>query len=130
MAALHVGAAVNCDYVTKVIYLDSREGIIDIVDLFEGESGSLYASPHKIIETAMEHNTAAFIFVHNHPSGNPAPSKIDKRKTNEHVFVGNVLQMKVLEHIIIGEDRYFSFADEGLIQQYEDDFLNVRVRRI
>ncbi|MGB2827524.1 MAG: DNA repair protein RadC [Dehalococcoidales bacterium] len=112
----------------KVIYLNKRDQIINITDLFKGEAGSLYASPHKIIETAMEHNTTALIFVHNHPSGDPVPSKIDKRFTRDLVFVGNILQMKVVDHIIIGNDRYYSFADEGLIEEYEMDFLNLRLR--
>ncbi|MBA7630495.1 hypothetical protein ES703_38017 [subsurface metagenome] len=116
--------------VFKVIYLDNRDRIIDIVDLFEGETGRTYVSPRKVIEEAIEHNAAALIFIHNHPSGDPAPSKTDKRLTRDFVFVGNILQIRVLDHIIIGENRYFSFADEGLIQQYEDDFLNIKIRRI
>jgi len=116
--------------VFKVIYLDSREGVIDIVDLFEGEAGSIYIQPREIVETAIRRKAASLLFVHNHPSGDPKSSKLDKRFTRDLVFVGNILQIRVLDHIIIGEDRYFSFADEGLIRQYEDDFLNVRVRRI
>jgi len=44
--------------------------------------------------------------------------------------MGNILQIKVLDNIIIGENRYFSFADEGLIQQYEDNFLNLQIRGV
>ena len=69
-------------------------------------------------------------FVHNHPSGDPTPSKSDKQLTRDLVFLGNVLQIKVLDHIIVGENRYFSFADEGLIQKYEDNFLNLKIRGV
>ena len=116
--------------VFKVIYLNNQDRIIDIVNLFEGTTGMIYVSPRKVIEEAIEHNTAALIFVHNHPSGEPTASKTDKRLTRDFVFVGNVLQIRVLDHIIIGENRYFSFADEGLIQQYEDEFLRMEIKRI
>jgi len=70
------------------------------------------------------------IFVHNHPSGDPTPSKSDKQFTRDLVFVGNIVQIKVLAHIIIGENRYFSFADEGLIEKYEDNFLNLKIKGV
>jgi len=114
----------------KVIYLDNRDRIIDVVDLFEGVTGRLYVHPRKVIEDALEHSAAALIFVHNHPSGDHTPSKIDKRLTRDFVFVGNILQIRVSDHIIIGDNRYFSFADAGLIQQYEDDFLKIEIKRI
>jgi DNA repair protein RadC len=55
--------------------------------------------------------------VHNHPSGNPRPSSEDKSFTEALVAAGSVLQVAVLDHIIIAETGYFSFADEGLINQ-------------
>jgi DNA repair protein RadC len=70
------------------------------------------------------------MFVHNHPSGDPTPSKSDKLLTRDLVFMGYILQIKVLDHIIIGENRYFSFADEGLIEKYEDSFLNLRIKSL
>ena len=70
------------------------------------------------------------IFAHNHPAGDPTPSKSDKQITRDLVFVGNVLQIKVLDHIIIGGNRYFSFADEGMITRYEDSFLNLKIRAL
>ena len=69
------------------------------------------------------------IFVHNHPSGDPGPSRRDKQLTMDLVFVGSVMQIRVLDHIVIGDNCYFSFAGEGLIQQYEDSFLTLRIRR-
>ena len=69
-------------------------------------------------------------FAHNHPTGDPTPSKSDKQLTRDLVFIGNMLQIKVLDHIIIGENTYFSFADEGLIQKYEDNFLNMKIRGV
>ncbi len=116
--------------VFKVIYLDSANQIIDAVDLFEGTLESIPIHPREIVESVVSHHAAATIFVHNHPSGDPSPSKSDKGLTRDLVFIGMILQIKVLDHIIIGEDSYFSFADEGLIEKYEDNFLNLKIRGV
>jgi len=112
----------------KVVYLSSQNQIIEVVDLFEGTVDSSSISPREIIEGALKDNATALIFVHNHPSGNPAPSTSDREMTRQLVYVGRIIQMKVVDHIIIGNDRYYSFADEGLIEEYGMDFLNLRLR--
>lgn len=112
----------------RAIYLNSRHQIIGTDDLFEGNLNSVPVSPREIVESAIKHGTAALIFVHNHTSGDPTPSRTDKQLTRELVFISKVIQINVLDHIIIGGNRYFSFADEGLIHKYEDAFLNMRVR--
>jgi len=126
--------------VFKVIYLNTRHQIIDVEDLFHGGLTDIPIRPRKIVEHTIRHNATALIFAHNHPSGDPAPSKSDKQLTRDApsksdkqltrdlALIGNILQIKILDHIIIGENRYFSFADEGLIQKYEDNFLNLRIR--
>ena len=116
--------------VFKVMYLNRRSQIIDTVDLFEGTLDDIPIRPREIIESAIKYNAAALIFVHNHPSGDPTPSRSDKQLTRDLVFVGYILQIKVSDHIIIGENRYFSFADEGLIEKYEDNFQNLRIRGV
>lgn len=113
--------------VFKAIYLNSRNQIIDTVTLFEGTLESIPIRPREIVESAIEHRAVAVVFVHNHPSGDPAPSKSDKQLTRDLVFVGNIVQIKVLDHIVIGDNSYFSFADEGLIKKYELDFLDLRI---
>jgi DNA repair protein RadC len=116
--------------VFKVIYLNSRHQIIDTADLFEGTLESIPIRPREIVESAINHNATALIFAHNHPAGDPIPSKSDKQITRDLVFAGNIMQIKVLDHIIIGGNRYFSFADEKLIEKYEDNFLNLRIRAL
>jgi len=116
--------------VFKVIYLNRRSQIIDTVDLFEGTLEDIPIRPREIVESAIKYNAAAQIFIHNHPSGDPTPSKSDKQLTRDLVFVGHILQIKVSDHIIIGENRYFSFADQGIIEKYEDNFLNLRIRGV
>jgi len=114
--------------VFKAIYLNNRNQIIDITDLFEGTLDNIPIRPREILESAINHRATALIFAHNHPAGDPTPSKHDKQLTRDLVFVGSILQIKVLDHIIIGDSRYFSFADKGLIEKYEDNFLNLKIR--
>jgi len=114
--------------VFKVIYLNSQNQIIDTADLFEGTVDSSVISPREVMEGAIKHNAASLIFVHNHPSGNPEPSGNDKEVTRDLVYAGSIMRIRVLDHIIIGENKYFSFAGEGLIEEYELDFLNLKVK--
>ncbi|MDO8568050.1 MAG: DNA repair protein RadC [Dehalococcoidales bacterium] len=114
--------------VFKVIYLNSQNQIIDTADLFEGTVNNSAVSVREVIEGAIKHSTVSLIFVHNHPSGNPEPSANDKELTRELVYACKIMQMKVLDHIIIGDNRYFSFAGDGLIEEYELDFLNLKLR--
>ena len=114
--------------VFKVIYLNSQNQIIDTVDLSEGTVNSSSVAPREVIEGTIKNNAASLIFVHNHPSGNPEPSPNDKELTRELVYAGRIMRLKVLDHIIIGDNRYFSFAGEGLIEEYEMDFLNLKLR--
>jgi DNA repair protein RadC len=110
----------------KVIYLNGQNQIIEIVDLFEGTVNASSVYPREIMRDAIKHDAVSLIFVHNHPSGDPEPSKYDKEVTRDLVFAGNIMRMRVLDHIIIGNDRYYSFAAEGLIEEYETDFLSLR----
>ena len=112
----------------KVIYLNSQNQIIDIADLFEGTVNASSIYPREIMREAIRRDAVSLIFVHNHTSGDPTPSSYDKEITRDLVFAGNIMQIKVLDHIIIGENRYYSFAGEGLVDKYEEDFLSIRIR--
>lgn len=114
--------------VFKVIYLNRRNQIIETLDLFEGTLDNIPVSPRQIVESAIKYEAVSMIFVHNHPSGDPTPSKSDKQLTRDLIFIGSVLQIKVLDHIIIGDNSYFSFAGERLIEKYEDNFLTLRIK--
>ena len=114
--------------VFKVIFLNNQMNIIDAANLYEGKLDHVPIRPREIVENASKHNATALIFAHNHPSGDPAPSKLDKQLTRDLAFVGTILQIRVLDHIIIGHNTYFSFADAGLIEEYELDYLNLKLR--
>jgi len=116
--------------VFKVIYLNSQNQIMATEDLFAGTINSSAISPREVVAGAIKNNAVSLIFVHNHPSGNPDPSQSDKELTKDLVYAGSIMRIKVLDHIIIGNDRYFSFAGEGLIEEYELDFLNLKMRGV
>lgn len=110
----------------KVLFLDSKNKLIELEDLFEGSLTSSAIYPREIMKKAIQYNAAGLIFVHNHPSGDPDLSESDKEITKDLVAAGNTMQIKVLDHIIIGDNKYFSFADDGLIEEYNLSFLSMK----
>jgi DNA repair protein RadC len=115
--------------VFRVIYLNSQNQIIEIADLFEGTVNLSVVHPREVMEAALKYHAVSLIFVHNHPSGNPQPSQNDREVTRDLVYAASPLQIKVLDHIVIGDNTYFSFAGEGLIEKYALDFLGVKAKQ-
>jgi DNA repair protein RadC len=116
--------------VFKVIYLDSQNQIIDIADVAAGTVDRGAVSSREVMESAIGHGAAALILAHNHPSGKPEPSPSDEQLTRDLVFAGGIMQIRVLDHIVIGDNRYYSFAVEGLIEKYEGDFLDLKLKGV
>jgi DNA repair protein RadC len=100
--------------VFKVVYLNSNNRIIDISDAAIGTVNQAMPIVREIIHAALQKFAAAVICVHNHPSANIAPSPEDKKFTGELSAAGKLMGIKVLDHIILGDNAYFSFADEGV----------------
>jgi DNA repair protein RadC len=103
----------------KVIFLDPKNQVIEEKTLFEGTVDSSAVYPREVIRDALRYEASALIFAHNHPSGDPEPSLCDREVTRDLVFAARVVQIKVLDHIVVGANRYFSFADQGLIDDYD-----------
>jgi len=101
--------------VFKVVYLNSNNKIIDIADAAYGTVNQAAPIVREIIHGALQKFAAAIICVHNHPSANIAPSAEDKKITGELAAAGKLMGIKMLDHIIIGDGNYFSFADEGIM---------------
>jgi DNA repair protein RadC len=112
----------------KAIFLDAKNKILEERTFFEGTVDTSAVYPREILVAALRHNASALIFAHNHPSGDPEPSESDKEITKELVFASSMMQLKVLDHIIIGNNCYFSFADRGLIEDYEFLFQDLKRR--
>lgn len=111
--------------VFKIIMLNGQNEVIDIMDIFKGSLSSSNIYPREIIKQALKYPTAGMVFVHNHPSGNPKPSKRDKEITRDLVFAANIMSIKVFDHIIIGNNRYYSFADNDLIDKYNQNYQKI-----
>jgi len=105
--------------VFKIILLDRRNSVLDVVDIDEGDVTKTQPSIRKIMLRTMQAYAAGLIAVHNHPSGDPKPSEQDKLLTRDLVIAGRAMDIRVFDHLILGDGRYFSFADEGLIEEYE-----------
>ncbi len=101
--------------VFKVIFLDSQSRIIDIAEAGEGTVNQAKPILREIYHKALQNFAPFLICVHNHPAGNPEPSPEDRKFTRQLVKAGEILSVKALDHIIIGNNDYFSFLDAGLI---------------
>ena len=100
--------------VFKVIHLDSQNGVIDVLEESEGTVNQANPFIREIFKNALERYSVSIICVHNHPSGSHEPSREDKMFTRKLFEAGRIMQINVLDHIIIGNDLYYSFADNGL----------------
>lgn len=98
-----------------IMLLNNANKVIKLEKIGVGGMTGTTADPKKIFKSALENNAASVMLCHNHPSGNVIPSNADKQITNNLVKAGHFLEIKILDHIIIGNDNYFSFADEGLL---------------
>ena len=99
----------------KAIFLDAKNSVIAVETLFTGTLTASSVYPREVVHRALEHHAAALIFAHNHPSGDPAPSAEDMEITRQLVFAARVMGITVHEHLVVGENRFFSFADHGHI---------------
>jgi len=96
-----------------VLLLDRAHKVIRKINISQGGVAGTVADPKKIFKTALDHNASSIILAHNHPSDNLKPSDNDIRLTKKLSEAGKVLEIEVLDHVIVGNDNYFSFADEG-----------------
>jgi len=95
------------------IYLDSQKKVINTKTLFVGTLNYSMVHPREVFKMADLYGAVSIICIHNHPSGNPMPSKEDFLITQELVNIGKLLDVRVLDHIIIGNNNYYSFLENG-----------------
>ncbi|MDD5129793.1 MAG: DNA repair protein RadC [Candidatus Omnitrophica bacterium] len=100
----------------KVLFLDSQNRIIAIAEIEEGSVDQAKPIIREVYQKALQKQASFIICVHNHPSGSPRPSRQDRQFTRALVTAGESLSIKCLDHIIIGNGRYFSFSDQGIIR--------------
>ena len=98
-----------------VVLLNSKNKVLDIEQISEGSLNSSVVHPREVFAPAVLHHAAAILTAHNHPSGDPTPSKEDKDLTNTLVQAGKYMGIPVLDHIIIGDAKYFSFKEHSYL---------------
>ena len=98
-----------------VVLLNSKNNVLEIKQISEGSLNSSVVHPREVFAPAVLHHAAAILTAHNHPSGDPTPSKEDKALTNTLVQAGKYMGIPVLDHIIIGDARYFSFKEHSYL---------------
>ena len=98
-----------------VVLLNGRNQILDIVELFEGTLTTSAVYPREVIKLILEKDAAAVIFVHNHPSGNPNPSKDDQNLTQKLKAACSTIDVQLHDHLIIAGNDYTSMADKGMV---------------
>ncbi len=107
-----------CDYRKEVflaLLLDSKNRLIREVQISEGSLNASIVHPREVFAPVLRESAAAVLFVHNHPSGDPAPSREDIEITSRLQQVGELMGVRVLDHIIIGNGDYVSLADRGIL---------------
>lgn len=98
-----------------IISLNTRNKIIGIHIIGTGTIDKLYIEPREVFMAAMMNNAKAIIAFHNHPSGDPAPSRDDILLSQRLKEAGNIMCIELLDHIITGERNYFSLREKGLM---------------
>ena len=96
-----------------VMYLNQSNHVLKIECISNGGTTHVIADPKIIFKNALNLNATCLVLGHNHPSGNPRPSEDDRQLTKKLVSAGKLLDIKVIDHIIIGNERYYSFRDHG-----------------
>ena len=98
-----------------ILLLNRANQVIDSVQISDGGFAGTVADPKKIFQKALEKNACGIILCHNHPSGNLKPSDADLQLTRKLKEAGLQLDLPILDHLIIGEEKYLSFADDALL---------------
>jgi DNA repair protein RadC len=97
------------------LFLDNQNRVIQLDELFRGTLNSANIYPREVVKQALHHNAAAVIFAHNHPSGINEPSQADKHITEKLQQALALMDIRVLDHFIIGDGQPYSFAENGLL---------------
>src|SRR5215213_1654934 len=101
--------------VFAVLFLNRADKINHFQIISEGGITGTVADPRIILKKALEHDAVSLVLCHNHPSGSLKPSRQDEELTNKIKEAAKYFDIKVLDHIIVSEEGYFSFADEGIL---------------
>ena len=96
-------------------YLDSAGGLLSYKTVFAGTINSSFANPREILRQALQHDAAHFVVLHNHPSGDPSPSREDFAMTQKLKKAADMIGIPLIDHIIVGDNQYYSLKEQGYI---------------
>lgn len=98
-----------------VLILNTKLKIVAVHEISRGTLNSFMIHPREVFKPAVLHNAAAIVCFHNHPSGDPEPSKEDIEITKRLIEAGKTMKIEILDHIIVGDDRYTSLKERGVM---------------
>ena len=101
--------------VFALLLLDSKHRVIGFRELFRGTLDGASVYPREVVKIALEHNAAAVIMVHNHPSGDPEPSQADRTLTTTLKNALNMVGTRILDHVVVGHEGCVSLAERGYL---------------
>ena len=101
--------------VFMVLYLDNQHRLLESETLFSGSINHVQVHPLEVVKSALRFNAAAVVLAHNHPSGDPEPSQCDRNITNRLKEALALVDVKTLDHLVVGQDGVVSFAERGWI---------------
>jgi DNA repair protein RadC len=99
----------------EVLHLNAQNRLLGVERISQGTIDRAAVFPRRVVEGALKAGAAALIFVHNHPSGDPTPSREDRLLTEALQKAAQTVDVRVLDHIIVGNGRHFSFQSQGLL---------------
>ena len=101
--------------IRTLLMLDSKHRVIAFHELFRGTLDGASVYPREVVKIALEHNAAAMILVHNHPSGDPEPSQADRALTIKLKEALSLVGVRTLDHVIVGQEGCVSLAEQGCL---------------
>lgn len=99
----------------KAVLLDTKNQVVGLVTVSVGSLDSALVHPRELFKESIKRGSAALVLAHNHPSGDPTPSSEDVTLTKRIIRAGEILGIEVLDHVIIGDNRFVSLKDKGLL---------------
>lgn len=99
----------------NVMFLNNQHGLISLTEMFRGTIDGASVYPREVVKAALKFNAAAVIFAHNHPSGICTPSQADRNITQQLKDALSLVEVRVIDHIVVGGTDSYSFAEHGLI---------------
>ena len=98
-----------------VMMLDGRNHLLGEQTISKGTVGATLVTPREVFVEALKYHAVSLILIHNHPSGDPTPSECDREITERIYKAGELLGIRLLDHIVIGDQKYVSFREQGLL---------------